>query len=67
MTLTKYASALRKHDWSHMYSDDPEIRRRGGDQKQLLQDIAAESLEHQELYDTTKAAFFDKEGWEGWE
>lgn len=56
-SLSRFWDLLNAHDWTHMYSDDHEVDKRGSEQEKKLQAIAKESPDHAALYQ----AFFEHE------
>ena len=58
MTLEKYESLLRTHDWYYMYSDDARYYDKGKKESLALR-LALTELENQGLYEEAKQLFND--------
>lgn len=50
MTPRKFWTACRIHDWTYMYSDDPEVFRNGNEERNTLLYIADKGPAFKEVY-----------------
>jgi hypothetical protein len=57
-SLTEYWNMLARHDWYHEYSDDQSVWRRGNTAEGILRFHAAQSPEHNALYNAFREHYF---------
>lgn len=59
MTPRKFWTACRIHDWTYMYSDDPEVYRNGKEEREALLRIADKGPDFKRVYDAWHDYHFD--------
>lgn len=63
VTLKEFYTILARHDWYHMYSDDPSYYRAGEASMNRIQAISKQSEAHKELLIAWSKHMFNGPSW----